>query len=450
MNRTSRILEAAPNRPPASPAECLLNHALFWLVLATAIGVVLAAQLLWPGLSLGGGLTYGRLMPLHTNFNLFGWCGLGLVGLLFAIYPKTMSREMSPGVQLWIWFWSGALALGGFSWVTGHTTGKIFLDWTGSPRWFFLAVMIGLWVILGLATFHEVKSQSWQERLRSWRLWLWPAMLLAPLGMALATQTHRYPPINPDSGGATGTSLFGSTLSVVAMLLLLPVLLRRPRSGDKVYRAAWMVFFAQAGAFALMNHHHVSNKDPKQVLALASLGIWIPLLAWVYGRVSWKPSLRHWLRSLAWWGLLLWLNGLVIFLPGVLINAKFTQVLVGHAHLAMAGFSSSFLVVVLGHLSFRGADVFGRRAGFWSWHLAVNGLVFCLTGLGVLEILGHNVSFPTAPIHQTLLFGRLMAGMVMFGVAMSWWWRSALAAILANPGTNLFQRGWKRYEALHS
>lgn len=441
-----------PNRaePNGFAADCLLNHALFWLALAAVIGVVLAAQLIWPGWSIGAGLTYGKLMPLHTNFNLFGWCGLGLVGLLFAMYPKTMAAEMGPAVRIWIWLWSGALGLGGLSWLTGHSTGKIFLDWTGLSKWFFLVIMVGLWLILGLAALLDVKGKPLRKALCSWRLWLWPTLILAPLGMALATQTHRYPPINPDSGGATGTSLFGSTLSVVFMFLLLPGLLRRPNSGGKIQRLVWSVFGIQIAAFALLNHHHVSNKDPKQVLALASLGIWIPLLASFYGRVTWKPALRRWLRSLAWWGLLLWINGLVIFLPGVLVNAKFTQVLVGHAHLAMAGFSSSFLVVVFGHLSSRGEEVFRGGAGFWLWNLSVNALVFCLTGLGVVEIFGQHGAFSAAPIAKALLFGRLLAGLAMCGAAVFWWLRSASPVASTDPRGNFIQQRWKGYEAVQS
>ena len=52
------------------------------------------------------------------------------------------------------------------------------------------------------------------------------------------------------------------------------------------------------------------------------------------------------------------------FLPGVLDRIKFSQALVGHSHLAMAGFTTSFVVLVLVRTTdWNGGAPAWRRAG---------------------------------------------------------------------------------------
>jgi len=52
--------------------------AVVWGVVGMLVGVVIAAQMLWPALNLGQfGLewfSFGRLRPLHTNAVIFGAC----------------------------------------------------------------------------------------------------------------------------------------------------------------------------------------------------------------------------------------------------------------------------------------------------------------------------------------------------------------------------------------
>ena len=49
-----------------------------WGVVGMLVGVIIAAQLLWPELNLGiPWLSYGRLRPLHTNAVIFAFGGSG-------------------------------------------------------------------------------------------------------------------------------------------------------------------------------------------------------------------------------------------------------------------------------------------------------------------------------------------------------------------------------------
>src|ERR1017187_6453861 len=112
-------------------------HSLFWLVVANAIGSMIALLLLFPALNrLLGEWTYGRWIMVHMNLELYGWASLPLAGFLFKVY----GADRGPLAQ-WcrpvLWVWSAALGVGAYSWLSGHTSGKLFLDWSGYARIFF-------------------------------------------------------------------------------------------------------------------------------------------------------------------------------------------------------------------------------------------------------------------------------------------------------------------------
>ncbi len=81
-----------------------------WGVIGMLVGVLLAAQLLWP--SLNGGvpwLSFGRLRPLHTNAVIFAFGGSGLFATSYYIVQRTChtalfgERWNLPAFTFWGW-----------------------------------------------------------------------------------------------------------------------------------------------------------------------------------------------------------------------------------------------------------------------------------------------------------------------------------------------------------
>ena len=61
-----------------------------WGVVGMLVGVLIAAQLLWPQLNLDiPYLTYGRLRPLHTNAVIFAFGGCGLFATAYHVVQRT-------------------------------------------------------------------------------------------------------------------------------------------------------------------------------------------------------------------------------------------------------------------------------------------------------------------------------------------------------------------------
>jgi cytochrome c oxidase cbb3-type subunit 1 len=66
--------------------------ATFWLLFATAVGVLMAYKFGAPEFWPGAWLTFGRLRPIHTNDPFWGWASLALVGLAYYYVAARSSR----------------------------------------------------------------------------------------------------------------------------------------------------------------------------------------------------------------------------------------------------------------------------------------------------------------------------------------------------------------------
>lgn len=403
------------------PVELATVHALGWLGAAVCVGLLMALLLLFPGMGAAlGPLTYGRWVPLHLNLVLYGWLALPLVALLFrAFLPDDGAR----GAELAVQVWSASLILGAAAWLAGQTTGKAFLDWKGAARIAFLGNLLFLAGVLAAALVR--RSRSGMARAKRAGLWsFWSLLLAVPAAMAFATSPRTYPPINPATSGPTGASLLGSTLSVIAIFAGTPLLLglpaavplRRPAIEAFGALAAHTVLFAAAG----QGDH--SHREPLQIAAVASLLVWIWLLPRWLRCFAWPPASRRWRLAFLAWGAVLVATAVPMFLPGLLDRIKFTNALVGHAHLAMAGMATAFagLLLVVLNQETRLAGVLDERTAFLSWNAGSAVHVAALAAAGGLEALDPGVVFRGDP-RITALYGlRALAGAAMAFAAARW------------------------------
>ncbi|MBW8870517.1 MAG: hypothetical protein JF563_07045, partial [Acidobacteriales bacterium] len=309
-----------------------VQHALAWLVFGNALGVMIAILLLLPQLnSWLGEWTYGRWMMVHMNTALFAWCSLPMLALLFKAYGVDRG-SISAWCRPVVWLWSAALLIGSYSWLQGHSSGKLFLDWSGYARIFFPLALSALWILLalGFARNHELGTN---RRLALFaRLLGLLALLPVPLAIYLSSGPNSNPAVNPATGGPTAASQLESTLGVVLILLAVPFGVAGPRKGlRRIAVICCAVFLAESVLTALLGFGDVSHRIPAQYLSLASVLVWIPLIRAYYAHFEWTPATRRWRRAfLAWWAGLV-MTGWVMFLPGVLDRVKFTDALVGHS-----------------------------------------------------------------------------------------------------------------------
>lgn len=397
-------------------------HSLLWLVIANSAGVLLATLLLLPGLNrLLGEWTYGRWIPFHINLQLYGWCSLPLVGFLFRVY----GADREPAAR-WcrpvLWVWSSALGVSAYSWLEGRLSGKLFLDWTGYSRVLFPLALAALWCLLAFSYvrhWNSPESASWA--VKSAKLAGLALLLAVPVLLFAASSPNLYPPVNPDSGGPTGASQLESVIVILAILLSLPFGLTR-RNGGPNWRFAvpWLVLGAEIILCLSLGRGDVSHRRPVQYISLGSLLIWLPLVPMYYAGFNWHPNTRRWrIAFLVWWTLLV-PTGWSLFLPGILDRFKFTDGLVGHSLLAMAGFATSLLIFILVQLLGDDGWIFNATWSFFAWQGAVFAYVVLMFIAGWQEGSYPAFAFMPAASREFIYTLRLLLGIVMLAASAEW------------------------------
>jgi hypothetical protein len=475
--------------PEPAGLSTALRHALGWLVFGNAVGLYLSLLLLFPNLQLAQ-WTYGRWVPVHLNVQLYGWTSLPLVAWLFSIY-QVDSSKVAAWAPAAVWAWTAALALGVFHWLGGVTSGKIFLDWKGGALWGFVAAQALAWAVLACAW--SERSASWSKPRRLGTLAGLAGLALVPVSLVFAASPAVYPPVDRTTGGPTGSSLLGSSLIVVGLMLMLPriaevslgkkkgsppispaSITRPPSKTTEAQReeedteknrfepglipkgSASASFMNLLCGLCFLRPSVVKNcgKSPAKLTETQrkSPGIWIFfalswlvfgvteamggthfqavqigamlfLLPWVWwlprdwAGFDWPSGSAVWrVAMFGWWGLLV-LSGLLMYLPGVLDHLKFTQGLVAHSHLAMAGFNTSFCALLLVLLT-------GKRIGpGWSvvaWHLAALAMIVTLALMGWREGDGPSWMLSLPAWRELGLVLRSACGLLMLWVSVIW------------------------------
>jgi cytochrome c oxidase cbb3-type subunit 1 len=417
-----KLDEPAASQRPAQVFASAAWHSLLWLVIANAIGVMIAVLLLFPRLNdLLGEWTYGRWIMVHMNLELYGWTALPLLGFLFALYgaDRGFAAKWCRPV---LWVWSAALAVGSLSWLSGHSSGKLFLDWSGYARVLFPAALVSLWLLLLAAQIGSTREAKRGSAVGTAAKLLGLAVLLAvPFLIYLAAGPDSYPPVNPDTGGPTGTSQLESSLAVVVILLLLPFgMTHRKPARSNAITLSWIVFVAEASLCAVLSRGDISHHQPAQYLSLGSMLAWLPLTPAYYAAFEWRKETRRWRRAFLWWWAALVVTGWVFFLPGVLDHFKFTDGLVGHSFVAMAGFTSSLIIFVMVQLLGEGGWIFNRSRSFYLWHGSVIAYILVVTVAGWRE--GFDPTFTIIPgtARNVLYALRLFTGMLMLVASVDW------------------------------
>jgi cytochrome c oxidase cbb3-type subunit 1 len=397
-------------------ARSAARHSLGWLVAGNLVGLWLALVLLWPALGdLVAPLTYGRWVPLHLDWHLYGWTALPVVGVMLGWFlDESDPRAVRQG-RWALRAWTAALVLGGVSWLTGHVSGKLFLDWEGAARPLLPVAMQFLWVVLAWNTLGRWAGFSRGQRAA--RAALLALLLPVPAALYWAMGAEVYPAVNPDSGGATGAALLGSTLGIVTIFLLVPAMLGVARRlSNRSVALVWGALAASWAVFAWVDHGHTSHHALTQIAALAVLVAWVPLLGFAWGGHAWSAAARPWMAaSVAWWSLLV-ISGWFTFLPGFSESLKFTHGLVAHAHLAMAGVVTSVNGLMLTTFTRRAAP----RGVLACWHGGCALYVASMLVLGAFETEHAGDLFRSELWTQALLGLRLVAGALMLHASAKW------------------------------
>jgi cytochrome c oxidase cbb3-type subunit I len=105
-----------------------------WGVVGMLVGVIIAAELIWPGLSMDlPWLTYSRLRPLHTNAVIFAFGGSALFATAYYVVQRTCHVRLAFDklAAFTFWGWQAVIVLAAITLPLGITQSKEYaeLEW---------------------------------------------------------------------------------------------------------------------------------------------------------------------------------------------------------------------------------------------------------------------------------------------------------------------------------
>ena len=105
-----------------------------WGIVGMLVGVLIAAQLIWPDLTYGiPWLSYGRLRPLHTNAVIFAFGGSALFATSYYVVQRTCHARLfcDKLAGFTFWGWNLVIVLAAVTLPLGYTSAKEYaeLEW---------------------------------------------------------------------------------------------------------------------------------------------------------------------------------------------------------------------------------------------------------------------------------------------------------------------------------
>ncbi|MAZ88655.1 MAG: cytochrome-c oxidase, cbb3-type subunit I [Cellvibrionaceae bacterium] len=129
---------AAAGEQPAYDYKIVRQFAVMtvvWGVVGMAVGVLIAAQLMWPQLNdiLQPYSHFGRLRPLHTNAVIFAFGGCALFATSYYVVQRTCQASLFGGflVPFTFWGWQLVIVAAAITLPLGYTSAKEYaeLEW---------------------------------------------------------------------------------------------------------------------------------------------------------------------------------------------------------------------------------------------------------------------------------------------------------------------------------
>ena len=104
-----------------------------WGIVGMLVGVIIAAQMVWPDLNFAEWFSFGRLRPLHTNAVIFAFGGCSLFATSYYVVQRTCHTPLfAPGLAAFtFWGWQLVILLAAITLPLGYTQGKEYaeLEW---------------------------------------------------------------------------------------------------------------------------------------------------------------------------------------------------------------------------------------------------------------------------------------------------------------------------------
>jgi cytochrome c oxidase cbb3-type subunit I len=412
---------------------------IFWMMIATFMGLLGATLLIAPDLTEGiGWLTFGRVRPLHVNLVLFGFVTPGLLAAAFYYIPKLLRNDLfseklgilSAGV------WNLMLVASTVTLLAGRTQAREYAELTWSVDMLVILCFALIFVNLLLTVKHR------KEPILFVSIWYaCAAVVLTATTYALGNVVWR-----PDSGALTGIpdaillwfyghNIFGlllTPLSIGVAYYVVPKVCKTPLYSHTLSLVGFwslIVVYTHIGT-----HHLLQVPVPtwlKVISIVDSVAMVIPVMVFLINIWYTAKSKLGEIHSdiggkFVFTGTIMYffvsIQGSIMALPQVQRVTHFNNWVVGHAHIGVLGFSG---MIALGGLYYilpriTGRPIYSRLLAdfqYWLVLIGVTGFTIVLTVVGLIQgnswLNGETVYRILPQIHMYFVI-RASLGLMIF------------------------------------
>jgi len=339
----------------------LVLFSVFWAIAAMAVGVYIAAELVWPTIDFGQyWLSFGRLRPLHTNGIVFGFAVSALMATGFYSVQRTSHVSLFMPRLAWVvcYAWQITVLLGGISLLAGWTSSKEYAE----LEWPFDIAIALIWVSFGVVFFGTIATRRIKPiYISNWfygALIIVIAMLHIVNNLAIPVSISKSYSLYAGAQdavvqwwyghNAVGFLLTGGFLGMMYYFL--------PKQADRPiwsYRLSVIAFWAFTYSYIWAGPHHLHyNAIPEWVQSLAvvmSLILLAPSWATMVNGImtvsgAWQklktdPALKFIVLSLAFYGLATF-EGPMMSIRNINVVSHFTDWTIGHVHSGALGWNA--------------------------------------------------------------------------------------------------------------
>jgi cytochrome c oxidase cbb3-type subunit 1 len=350
-----------------------------WGIVGMLVGVIIAAQLVWPALNFDlPWLTYSRLRPLHTNAVIFAFGGSGLMATSFYVVQRTCQvRLFATGLASFVfWGWTLVILLAAITLPMGFSQGGEYAEliWP-------IDVLIALvWVAYGIVFFGTIVKRKTPHIYVA--NWFFGAFIIAVALLHIVRSLAI--PVNltesyPIYAGATdamvqwwyGHNAVGFFLTAGFLGMMYYFVPKQAERPIYSYRLSIVHFWALISIYMWAGPHHLHYTALPDWIQSVGAAFSIVLLAPSWGGMingimtlsgAWQklrhdPILKFLIVSLSFYGMSTF-EGPMMAIKSVNALSHYTEWTIGHVHSGALGWVA---MITIGSLYYLIPKLFGKQ-----------------------------------------------------------------------------------------
>jgi cytochrome c oxidase cbb3-type subunit 1 len=342
-----------------------------WGLFGTLVGVLIAAQLVWPALNFETPwLTYSRLRPLHTNIVIFAFGTCALFASSYYVVQRTCKTPLFGGklVAFTFWGWQTIILAAIVSLPLGFTTSKEYaeLEW---PIDIMIAVV---WISYAIVFFGTlVKRKTSHIYVANWFFGgfiLTVAVLHIGNSMAIPVSMMKSYSIYSGAVDAMmqwwyGHNAVGFLLTAGFLGIMYYFVPKQAERPVYSYRLSIVHFWALVSLYIWAGPHHLhytALPDWAQTVGMVmSIVLFLPswggmingimTLSGAWHKLRHDPILRFLIVSLSFYGMSTF-EGPMMAIKSVNALSHYTDWTIGHVHSGALGWVAMVSIGALYHL----------------------------------------------------------------------------------------------------